>query len=56
MQGGAREEYIENAYDIESKLGMGGVSVTPAPRKLRQKDLKCQANLDYIVRPCLKGQ
>jgi hypothetical protein len=30
-----------------------GTSVTPAPGRLKQEDLKLEASLAYIMRPCL---
>lgn len=30
--------------------------INSALRKLRQGDFMLQANLDYVVRPCLKGR
>ena len=32
------------------------MALSPALRKLRQEDRKLQANLDCIVRPCVKGR
>jgi hypothetical protein len=39
---------------LKGKLGLVGMPVIPALRRLKQEYCKFQASLGYIAKPCLK--
>lgn len=49
--------YVESiGKKVISKLSLAVHAVIPVLRMLRQEDHKCEDNLGYIVKLCLKGR